>query len=181
MKREYVIGVDLALANTGVAIIHRHEVISVHTVKTEKSKKKGKASDDLIQRCSSLLSGLKECIESYPLDKVTVAVEVPTGSKSAAAMKSLAAATGVLASLEVILPEVEFIHLTPHDIKKLVGSPEVKREARKGLNIAKAIELYPSAPVKRNKQGSVLVNQEHVCDAILLAHITSINKKTTDN
>lgn len=169
--REYVIGVDLALANTGVAVLVGGEVIHTTTITTQKSDKKTKASDQLIDRCKTLLGGLSGVIKTYPLDKVTVAVEVPTGSKSAAAMKSLAAATGVLASLEFILPEVNFIHYTPHDIKKLIGSPLVKGRDRKGLNIAKSVELYPSAPVKRNKQGSVLANEEHVCDAILLAHL----------
>lgn len=164
----HLIGLDLAFSNVGVAecwiSCGALEVYNTHTVTTT-------PKESILVRSEELYTKLCEVITQYPQDKLTVSVEVPAGSQSAHAAKALSAATAVLGCLKATYPLVKFIELSTREIKRLVGHKEVKGTARKKLNIQKAVELYPTAPFKRNKAGEVLSKEEHVADAVLLAHI----------
>ena len=88
---------DLALANTGVAILRinknsKDELLSVRTIHTDKSKKV-KVSDDEWRRTTELTSQLEQAVKEF--NPVHVFIECPTGgSKSASAARSMAVARG---------------------------------------------------------------------------------------
>jgi len=92
-----IVCLDLALANTGAAVLAVHknqkdELLYVETIHTDKSKKV-KVSDDEWRRTQELVDGLEKLIKQY--NPVHVFIECPTGgSKSASAARSMAVARG---------------------------------------------------------------------------------------
>lgn len=168
----YIIAVDLALANAGIAVIDitggKRTVVELTTVVTTKQKRK----HDLYLRCIGLSHGILNILQSYlPHQIQNIVVEIPAGSQSASAASAMASATGVMAALESHFPLVEFVYMTTTAIKRFVGSPQLKGAQRKGLNLAAAEKLYPQAPWRRNNKGEVLKKCEHEADALLLAHL----------
>lgn len=160
-----IIGIDLALSNTGVAILWENDDVAwVRTIQTT-------PKTPLVERSKELYSQLWDLILAYP--EATIAVEVPSGSQSAHAAKALSAATAVLGCLmyDYGQPMYNWVLLDPRHIKALVGQKDVKGPARKALNIAEAERLYPNAPFRRNSQGEIFRKCEHEADALLLAHI----------
>ena len=163
----YIIGIDLALANTGVAVFDTRSncILELTTVKTEKTKQ----IRDLLQRCKLLFSDLLDILNSYPIDNTTTfVVEIPGGSQSSSAATAMSSAVGVYAGLNTLFSDSKYIHVGPKAIKSFVGNFSVEGSKRKNLNISKAEECFPSAPFLRNNKNVILRNQEHVCDAALL-------------
>lgn len=92
-----IVCLDLALANTGVAVLSvninsKDELIKVQTIHTDKCKKL-KVSDDEWRRTKELTAALEQIIKET--NPVHVFIECPTGgSKSASAARSMAVARG---------------------------------------------------------------------------------------
>lgn len=92
-----IICLDLALANTGVAVIainknNKDELLSVQTIHTDKSGKL-KVSDDEWRRTKELTAALEQVVKNN--NPAHVFIECPTGgSKSASAARSMAVARG---------------------------------------------------------------------------------------
>jgi len=164
----YYIGIDLSLSNTGIAIIRGTECLELYTITTD-------ASKTFVERCQELYTELSYLASIYIDKPCQWSIEWPGGSQSARAGKFMAACTGVMASVVVQYELTNITNYTPFSIKKFVGSPEIKGTKRKNLNIQKADELYPEAPFNKNKKGDILKKDEHVADALLLAHMGKIN------
>jgi Holliday junction resolvasome RuvABC endonuclease subunit len=94
---QVIMCLDLALANTGVAVLSvspgiKDQLLHVQTIHTEKSKKL-KVSEDEWRRTQELVNGLQELIKQY--NPIHVFIECPTGgSKSASAARSMAVSRG---------------------------------------------------------------------------------------
>jgi len=94
-----IICLDLALANTGVAVLSvdpngKDRLLEVRTIHTDKSRKY-KVSDDEWRRTKELITGLNEVLAKF--DPVHVFIECPTGgSKSASAARSMAVSRGAV-------------------------------------------------------------------------------------
>ena len=168
-----IICLDLALANTGVAVLsvspQKDELVKVHTIHTEKSdtaalrKAKMKISDDEWRRTKELSDSLKSLICEFK--PAHIFIECPTGgSKSAQAAKSMAIARGaacaVISSLSIPVTLV-----TPFEAKRAAtGSTSASKDEVK--NSVK--KLFPEfTGWLKGKRGQVVEGpNEHVYDAL---------------
>lgn len=160
-----VLGVDPALSNFGFAMTRVctdfRKIIAVdhlHLTHTAKNKAKGiKKSHDDLERARALYADLTAFVALADL----VVVEVPVGSQSANAMKSVGVCYGLIASIDKPVIEVD-----PYQVKlHTVGS----RTATKEQMIAWATQRYPDANwLRRTLKGEqVLTNaNEHLADAV---------------
>lgn len=161
------ISIDSSLANTGIAIgtinsKGEPEVgqIKLHT--TEKSKNKQiRASSDTINRCRSTHKFIQSIIDIIQPDFIFM--ETPSGSQSAAGMKSYGATCQLIASLN---PRP--IEVTPNEVKMAsVG----KKTASKRDMIDWAHDKFPDLSWFINKSTKELQNKnEHMADAIAIIY-----------
>jgi hypothetical protein len=162
-----VIGVDAAFANMGLTRARldidfisgqvKIDCLDLKLVSTggEDRKVVRKSSDDL-RRAKEL----QKALTSYAAGASFAFVEVPTGSQSAAAARSLGIAVGVLASCPIPIIEV-----SPMEVKIAV-SGDRKIQATKEAVITWAVHKWPAAPWLRVKGGRITKNNEHLADAL---------------
>ncbi len=161
------ISIDSSLANTGVAVgnINKDmkpfvELVLLHETSKTKNKQV-RASSDAIQRCRSTYHFLNNLIEKYRPD--VVFVETPSGSQSAAGMKSYGATCQLIASLSPAPIEV-----TPDEVK--VASVNDKKASKEKI-IQWAYDNYPDAGWIVNKSTKQLQNKnEHMADAVAVVY-----------
>lgn len=166
MRTIKVLGIDMAFENMGLVFaevdVMTCEVVSVtglKLVKTQKgkdSKQVRKSSDDL-RRARELHQAIVEASRGVGL----AMAEVPGGSQSARAAKTLGIATGVLASVQCPLIEV-----SPDEVKLAsVGSKTASKEDMRQW----AHEKFPSAGwITRKLKGEFVPtnDNEHLADAL---------------
>lgn len=157
-----IAGLDMAFANVGVALGYFDSVTEaitvneIHTIKTEPRAGKGvRMSSDELRRARWINDELTRLMATHQTSFIFG--EVPSGSQSAKAARSLGIAVGILSCLKTPLIEV-----SPFEVKdRFVGD----RQASKDKIIRHAASLYPSLPWKRIKSGFSGSN-EHAADAI---------------
>ena len=168
-----VVCLDLALANTGFAVLSigltKDTLLHVETVHTEKSDKsvlrkaKIKVSDDEWRRTKELCVALNTVLKRY--SPAHVFIECPTGgSKSANAAKCMAIARGAAcAVLHAANQKVTLV--TPFEAKRAAtGNPTAKKQE---VKLAARAEFSEFNGWIKGKRGQVLEgSNEHVYDAI---------------
>lgn len=161
------VGIDMAFANMGLARVAiqispadgsvKIHAIDLGLVSTEKddSKQVRKSSDDL-----SRAVVLHKSLVGFTKGLADLAfAEVPSGSQSASAARSLGIAVGVLASCPVPVIEV-----SPMEVKRLF-SPNGKRKVPKTEIMAWAMQQWPALPWLVYK-GKPKLDNEHLADAM---------------
>jgi Holliday junction resolvasome RuvABC endonuclease subunit len=166
MRTIKVLGIDMAFENMGLVCAEVDmmtcevvDVTDLKLVKTEKgkdSKQVRKSSDDL-RRARELQQAISEASSVAGL----AMAEVPGGSQSARAAKTLGIATGVLASVQCPLIEV-----SPEEVKLAsVGKKTASKEEMRQW----AFEKHPNAGwMMRKLKGEFvpLNDNEHLADAL---------------
>lgn len=160
------ISIDSSLANTGIAmgviksdgLIVMSKIILIETEKTKN--KQVRASSDTIARCKQTYEFVHTAIERWAPS--VIFVETPSGSQSASGMKSYGATCQLIAS---VTPDP--IQVTPTEVK--VGSIGNKTASKKDM-INWAHNLYPDLEWDKNKDGTLKNKNEHMADAIAIAH-----------
>lgn len=168
-----IVCLDLALANTGVAVLQidslEDSLLQVETVHTEKSdaatlrKAKMKVSDDEWRRTKELAQAIKGLIVKHK--PAHIFIECPTGgSKSAQAAKSMAIARGAACAV-ITSMNIPVTLVTPFEAKRAAtgnttaSKSEVKQAVKK---------LFPKFDGwVKGKRGQVVEGpNEHVYDAL---------------
>jgi hypothetical protein len=141
------------------------------TIDTEKDKSKQvrRSSDDLV-RCQKIIEVYHELVRPCTV----VFAEIPTGAQSARAAFSFGAVTALVASCPVPVIQVQ-----PSETKMAtVGTKTASKEEM----IEWANEAYPHGPFERypkdkfvkgkliRRAGDIVDSEEHVCDAVAVAH-----------
>lgn len=164
----HAVGVDAAFANMGFARVRIDlepsgpvvRCLGLELVSTEgMDRKTVRKSSDELRRAKELQSAMTRFCAGASL----VFVEVPSGSQSASAARSLGIAVGILASCQQPIVEV-----SPMEVKRaVVTNPKVK--VSKADVIKWALERWPSAPWLRDRgkpDGRILNSNEHLADAL---------------
>ena len=182
-----IVCLDLALANTGVAVISvgptsdtLFHVDTVHTEKSDKSvmrKLKMKTSDDEWRRTKELVTALEKLLlDNKPRH---VFIECPTGgSKSAQAAKSMAMARGAACAVISNL-KIPVTLVTPFEAKKAATGESSASKDQVKNSVIKEFPLFTGWI--KGKRGQVLEGRnEHVYDALsvyMAAKQTTIYKE----
>lgn len=165
------VGIDAAFANMGFAHVgltvvagkvQAVDCLSLFLLSTSSG-----ADAKVVRKSSTELRRAKElhgALMHRTADQQFAFVEVPSGSQSAQAARSLGIAVGVLAACPIPIIEV-----SPMEVKVAVtGDRKIK--ASKADIIAWAVERWPNAPwlrMKGGKQaGRILNDNEHLADAM---------------
>ncbi len=160
-----LVGIDLSLSNCGIVTIVRRDdgnlvAVAATLIKTAKAAKKENlyAAVDDIQRAALLYNGIMaELRASRP---VLVAVEAPSGSKSAAVAKAGGIAKGVISSIREALPEIPFLWLHENQIKQaLLGRHKVSKAEIAEVVLARIPDLEDCMT------GIAQGKREHITDA----------------
>lgn len=160
------VSIDSSLANTGVAVGSINQagditITSISLTETKKSKNKQvRASSDSITRCRQTYDFVDAIIKKEM--PTVVFAETPSGSQSAAGMKSYGATCMLIAAISP--PPIE---VTPIEVK--VASFGSKTASKTDM-INWAHGLYPDVQWDKNKDGSLKNKNEHMADAIAIAH-----------
>jgi Holliday junction resolvasome RuvABC endonuclease subunit len=169
----HIVCLDLALANTGVAVLalspDKDDLLWVDTIHTEKSDKatmrkgKMKVSDDEWRRVTELVRSLEQALMRW--SPCHIFIECPTGgSKSAQAAKSMALARGAAcAVIDGFRTPVTLV--TPFEAKKAATgvSAASKQDVKKAMRAK--FPTFDGWIV--GKRGQVLEGRnEHVYDAL---------------
>lgn len=164
------VGIDAAFANMGFAqvvltMVEGHvdilcqDLRLVHTTADDKK---------VVRKSSIELSRARELHDALlqQCDGMTLAfAEVPSGSQSASAARSLGIAVGVLAACPIPLIEV-----SPMEVKDVITGGNRKRKVSKAEIIASCVKMWPHAPWLRlgGKPGERILNDnEHLADALV--------------
>lgn len=160
------VGIDAAFANMGFAQVEIENTsrgtqircTGLTLVSTEgRDRKEVRKSSDELRRARELHQALQQQCK----DVVFAFIEVPSGSQSASAARSLGIAVGVLASCPILIIEV-----SPMEVKVAVTSDR-KIKASKDDMIAWAVAKWPDAPwLRERKSGRILKSNEHLADAL---------------
>jgi Holliday junction resolvasome RuvABC endonuclease subunit len=179
------VGIDAAFANMGFARVRitgsslqtlQVQCLGLSLTQTEGDGKRRvvrKSSEELL-RARQLHAAMHEACRGATF----AFVEVPSGSQSAAAARSLGIAVGVLAGCPIAIIEV-----SPMEVKAAVAGKRVVKGASKADIIAWAAAKWPDAPWQRaphkatvmNKKtgqrislpaGRLLADNEHCADAM---------------
>lgn len=166
----HAVGIDMAFANMGLARVRITPNGSGATVlctglkliSTEgQDRKEVRKSSDELRRAKELQAEMVSFCAGVQL----AFVEVPSGSQSASAARSLGIAVGVLASCPRPIIEV-----SPMEVKMVVtGTRDRKVKASKDDMVAWAVNLWPNAPWLRfqgKPAGRLLKTNEHLADAM---------------
>ena len=160
-----VCGIDLALVHTGIVTLMTNRnggLVCVAAKLVETAKDDGKqnlyvAVDD-VQRAAVLYKGIME--ELSASRPVLVAVELPSGSRSAVSAKASGLAKGVIASVREALPEMPFLWLHENQVKQaLVGRHKASKD-----EIAKAV-LARIPDLGEYLDQIAKTKREHITDA----------------
>jgi Holliday junction resolvasome RuvABC endonuclease subunit len=136
------------------------ECTNGYLISTEKTKSKQvRASSDTIDRCRELLAGLRAPLQEWAPD--VIFVETPSGSQSAAGMKSYGIVCMLIASLDPWPIEV-----TPQEVKKKVMG---RLTASKREIIDWAHARHPDLPWIKGR-GKLADKNEHMADAVAIAY-----------
>lgn len=162
------LSIDSSLSNTGVAsgfidsITGEIDVNSIKLVETSKSTNKQiRASSDSIGRCRQTFDFVIN--EVYSVVPRIIFAETPSGSQSAAGMKSYGATCQLIASLK---PQA--IEVTPQEVK--MASVGIKTASKDDMMVW-ARNKYPSLPWIINKSTNKMQNKnEHMADAIAIVY-----------
>lgn len=157
-----VIGIDIALRNTGIALVNLDtdsltfqieglKLIETEVAKTGKVVRKN--SEDL-ERCRVISAELEPFYEIASM----IFVEMPVGSQSARAMASYGMSIGILSNCNVPM-----IQLTPYEVK-LAAVGDKSATKREMINWATA--KYPGDHWLTTKSGEYLNKNEHLADAV---------------
>lgn len=164
-----IVGFDPSLNNWGVARAELDLVTlklsswDLDIIQTQPAKgKQLRVNVSDMERATHLAEGAF----FYARQAQIICVEVPVGSQSARAMASYGVCLGVLGALRA--ESYPFIHLSPSEVKKIFTGD---KDASKEKMMNKALELYPTLPCLRHKDGSVNVSKfEHQADAVAAIH-----------
>jgi Holliday junction resolvasome RuvABC endonuclease subunit len=169
----HIVCLDLALANTGVAVLalspDKDELLWVDTIHTEKSdkatmrKSKMKVSDDEWRRTTELVRSLEQTFMKW--SPCHIFVECPTGgSKSAQAAKSMAMARGAACALiDGFKTPVTLV--TPFEAKK--AATGVSAASKQEVKQAMLAQFPGFKGWITGKRGQILEGRnEHVYDAL---------------
>lgn len=163
----HIVCLDLALANTGVAVISLGQpdsLVHVEVVQTEKGGgRKTRVSDDEWRRGSELAAGLAAVIDKWNPEHIFI--ECPTGgSKSASAARSMALSRGV-ASAAISLLGVPATLVTPFEAKRAAtGDPAAEKHQVRDAVLARFSSFDGWI---KGKGGKVLQGvNEHAYDAV---------------
>lgn len=163
---------DGSLRNFGIAKMeidtdtNELSVVDLILIKTEPGKgKQVRASSDNLRRCQEIALGVREATK----DCATAFYEVPSGGQDYKSVLGFGMVIGIYASLTIPGCEV-----SPSETKMAaVGT----RTASKEEMVEWAVEKYPSAPWRRQKQngakfkkGDLMSDNEHLADGIGIAH-----------
>jgi hypothetical protein len=162
------IGIDAAFANMGFATVDiwleakgpRVECQNLTLVSTSgQDRKVVRKSSDELRRAKELHTALiRHCVGAQ-----FAFVEVPSGSQSASAARSLGIAVGVLAACPIPIIEV-----SPMEVKRaVVANPKIK--VPKAYIIDWAVKRWPQAPWLRANgrvDGRIILDNEHLADAL---------------
>lgn len=168
----HAVGIDAAFANMGFAhvsilindnqvrFVECRDLKLVQTV-SEDRKVVRKSSTELVRARQ-----LHEAIQTNSEGNSLAFAEVPSGSQSASAARSLGIAVGVLASCPIPLIEV-----SPMEVKDVLTGGDRKRKVSKAEIIQWCAQRWPAAPwlrMKTGKQAGRLLNDnEHLADALV--------------
>ena len=167
-----IAGLDGSKTNFGIALMDldtetlKMNVRDLILIKTEKDQAKQvrKSSDNLL-RAQVIAEGIDEALQGC-----TIAFfEVPSGGKSYDAVLGFGIVIGLYASIKIPTAEV-----SPAETKKAaVGT----RTASKEEMVEWAVEKYPNAPWRRQRQngatfkkGDLMNDNEHLADAVAITH-----------
>lgn len=163
-KSLWLLGMDPSMSNWGIACARfdtstgEIKVTHVDVIQTELLKVKGIRTNSLdIDRAEFLLEG----IIPYVQQANAIFVEVPVGSKSAAAMKSYSMCVSLLAAIRV--GGYPFYQLTPTQVKWAAG---LDAEATKKDMIKWATTTHPEAPWSLHNGKINNSKVEHQADAL---------------
>jgi Holliday junction resolvasome RuvABC endonuclease subunit len=178
MRAVRVAALDPSLTHFGIAkLVLKLETMqfgieSLHTIVTEKESKTKKIrqnSDDL-RRCQEIIKVYHPLVANCTV----VFAEIPVGAQSARAAFAFGAATALVASCPVPVIQVQ-----PSETKMAtVGTKTASKEEM----IEWAQATYPNGPFERypkdkfvkgkliRKAGDIVDGEEHVCDAVAVAH-----------
>jgi Holliday junction resolvasome RuvABC endonuclease subunit len=163
-----IAALDGSLTNFGIAKMDfntdtgKLSVADLTLVKTEKSKAKSvRVSSDRLRRSKEIADTLRASLE----DCVMFFAEVPTGAQSSDAAFAFGIVVGLYASIDKPMSEV-----SPSETKMAaVGT----KTASKQEMINWAVENFPEAPwrtYKRNGEFQPTLDNEHLADAVAIAH-----------
>jgi Holliday junction resolvasome RuvABC endonuclease subunit len=162
-----VAAIDPSLRNFGLArLLLNLDDMSFHVealklIETEKDgAKQVRKSSDNLRRAEEITLEVHEWMKG-----ATVCfAEIPSGAQSAAASHALGIALGICASIRI--SNVPLIQVQPTETKlHTVGTKTASKEEM----IEWATEVFPKAPWLR-KSGRVLAKNEHLADAVAIAH-----------
>jgi len=172
-KKITILGIDPALANTGIAVMRFNLETSeleldalslLETAPSKDGKKVRKSSDDL-DRMLTLHAGVQGAISMF--SPAFVVAEVPSGTQSARASFSNGGCCMMLAAVQYVVP---LIQVSPTEVK--VASVGHKHAAKEEM-IEWAVGKYPAAQwltVKRKGQMELVAKNEHLADAVAAVH-----------
>ena len=162
-----IICLDLALANTGVAVLRvnkntKDELLSVQTIHTDKSKQV-KVSDDEWRRTTELASQLEKVIKET--NPVHIFIECPTGgSKSASAARSMAVARGAACACLHSLGKPATL-ISPFEAKAAATGNKTAEKSEVKAAVKKEFPDFEGWVV--GKRGQIVEGlNEHVYDAL---------------
>ena len=147
------------MSNTAaVAIDSSGKYLSHILIETKKGTTKSvRASSDTVSRCREILTGLREFVAGFLGQPILVFAETPSGSQSAAGMKSYGISCAVIATVDP--PAIE---VTPHEVKVAATG---NKSASKADMIAWAVSEYPELPWPM-RGGKPMNKCEHLADAL---------------
>lgn len=160
-----VLSVDPSLSNFGMALLRVElPALTIHVdnlelIETEKrANKQVRVNSDDLRRAQEISKRFREAALTWG---TVCFCEVPTGAQSARAMFAFGLSIGVLAACPIPLIQVQ-----PFETKLATVGTKV---ASKEEMIEWAVENFPHAPWMR-KAGKVLNKNEHLADAVAIAH-----------
>lgn len=172
-KEALILCLDLALANTGAAVVKLtpegdllEYVETIHTEKTDKTsmrRAKMRVSSDEWRRTKELCQGLERLIQVYR--PAHVFIECPTGgSKSANAARSMAVARGAACAV-ISSTNVPVTLVTPFEAKQAAtGSKSASKEDVKQAVLARFPKFDKWI---KGKSGKIVASlNEHAYDAV---------------
>jgi Holliday junction resolvasome RuvABC endonuclease subunit len=174
---DHILCLDLALANTGVAVLSLGEpdkLVAVDVIRTEAGSGKARVSDDDWRRTSELVLGLEHAIGRW--EPVHIFIECPTGgSKSAKAAKSMALARGAACGAITLLG-IGCTLVTPFEAKRAAtGDANATKDQVRDSVLARF--PYFNGWIK-GKSGKVLMGvNEHAYDAVSVYMAATATRK----
>ncbi len=163
---KHAIAIDAGFGALGVAVLSlkSDRVVALHCHRTKKLPQLSVAQSNA-KRCGALAQTLQNNLTYY---QPTIAVvELPHGgAASASAMRDMSLATGVVASVLALSPEIVTLWTTPGEGKTAVVKPNAtKREV-----IEAVADLYPDLLLLSDWIDRPAKDREHMADALAAYH-----------